>query len=406
MATRFGGTDKMSTNVVAFVGENENGILADLARSFMSPLNEWGMQGHVIDLYDPTWPLRLQALTSQGISFAWGSAGIGSGLRLGEDSLWDTLHIPFISVLADTPCQLPANHHVASCHVANGYSIADWLDVQRRFVRSPQISAYLPGAVPANSDRDLIPWRSRPHRMVFVKTGDDPALYLAAWKEYPVQARRILHEASEEAMRHEPMEITALVQDVALAHGLFLETRPEVLFALARQVDLHLRALRASAVARALLPLGAIIIGRGWDHLDREGARAAIHPAIPAAELVPLYARTQFLVNTTPNFARGTHERPVNAFAARACAVSDTNAFMRERFSPIPTFLGLDWTAPDLPDRLATIFYDPTERDTDPALALAERDFGPEGFMRRVAELAEVVRATAALDQIPGLKAA
>ena len=396
----------MASNVVAFVGENENGILADLARSFMAPLEGWGLRGHVIDLHDATWSSRLQSLASQGIAFAWASAGIGADLRLGAESLWDALRIPFVSVLADTPCQLPANHHVASRHVANGYSIADWLDVQRRFIRSPQVSAEIPGAVPANPERDLVPWRDRPHRMVFVKTGDDPVRYQEAWKDYPARARRILHEASAEAMRREPMEITALVHNVALAQDLLLEGRPEVLFALTRQVDLHLRALRATTVARALLPLGATIIGRGWDHLDRDNARAAIHPAVPAGGLAPLYARTRFLVNTTPNFARGTHERPVNAFAARACAVSDTNAFMRERFSVLPTFLGLDWTAPDLPDRLSTIFHDRTERDTDPALVVAERDFGPESFLRSVAELAEVVRTAAAMEQPPTPKAA
>jgi len=392
----------MASNVVAFVGENENGILAELSRSLMEPLPGFGLRGHVIDLHDPDWPARFQPLAMQGLAFGWGSAGIGSGLKAGEDNLWDALRVPFVSVLADTPCQLPAHHRIAARHVANGYTIADWLDVQRRFIRSPQISATLPGAVPPNAERDTIPWQERPHRMVFVKTGEDPAPRRAGWQEWPAPLRALAEEAAEEAARRPTGEITVLVAEIAVARGLHLEERPEILLTVTRQVDLYIRARRSDAFARALLPLGATIIGRGWDHLPRDGARATLHPAIPAAELSSLYARTQFVVSTNPNFARGIHERPVNAFAARACAVSDENAFTRERFAALPTWFGLDWTAPDLADRIAAIFHDRTDHGphTDAGLVLAGRDFAPERFLRGLIDLADLVRATQALPRL------
>jgi hypothetical protein len=393
----------MAANVVAFVGENENGILADFSRAVMEPLALMGLRGHVIDLHAPDWADALQPIAREGIAFGWGSFGAGAMLNVGGDNLWEMLQTPFISVMADTPCQLPKNHHVASRWVANGYMFRDWLDVQRRLIRSPQISALLPHGVLPNLQRDMIPWERRPLRMTFLKTGEDPARRRAGWEGWPGLLRAVLHDAAGEAARRPTGDVTGLVIEAALARGLHLEERLELLFAVTLEIDLHTRALRANAFARALLPLEATIIGRGWDHLDTAGARARLLPAMPAAELPGLYARTQFLVSTNPNFCHGVHERIPNGFAARACVVSDDNDFTRERFAALPSYFGLDWTAPDLTDRMAAILRDGADRGpmTDAALAVAEHDFSPERFLRGMSDLAELVRAGNRLERFP-----
>ncbi|WP_458093548.1 hypothetical protein [Roseomonas sp. WA12] len=393
----------MAANVIAFVGENENGILADFSRAVMEPLAPMGLRGHVIDLHAPGWSDALQPLAREGIAFAWGAAGIGARLDIGGDNLWEMLQVPFISAMADTPCQLPVNHRVASSWVANGYMFRDWLEVQRRLIRSPQISALLPHGVLPNPHRGLLPWSRRPHRMVFVKTGEDPARRRAAWEGWPRALRAVLLDAAEVAARRPTGDITGLVLDAALARGLHLEERLEILFALTLEVDLHTRALRATAFARALLPLGATIIGRGWDHLDRTGARATLRAGVPAAELSRIYAETQFLVSTNPNFSHGVHERVPNGFAARACVVSDDNDFTRDRFVGLPSFFGLDWTSPDLGERIAALFHDLTDYAplTDSALEVAERDFGVDGFLGGMIDLADLVRAGNRLERFP-----
>ncbi|MCR0980912.1 hypothetical protein [Roseomonas populi] len=393
----------MADHVVTFIGENENGILAELNGGYMRQLEPMGLRGHVIDLHEPNWADRLLPLAREGIRLAWGSAGIGATLSAGDGNLWDMLQVPFVSVLADTPCQLPVNHRVASRWVANGYLMEDWLGVQRRLIRSPQISALLPFAVLPNPFRERTPWARRPHRMVFVKTGEDPARRRAGWEGWPAGLRRALHDASEEAARRPTGDITDLVIEATRANGLHLEERLEILFALTYEVDQHTRALRSNAFARALLPLGALVIGRGWDHLDAAGARATLRPAIHAAELPGLYADTQYLVSTTPNFGGGVHERVVGGFAARACVVSDSNEYMRARFPNLGAFHGLDWTAPDLSERIAAIFHNSADRDADAAagLAVAERDFAPGIFLQALVELADLVRAGNRLERFP-----
>ena len=393
----------MARHVVAFVGENENGILASFSQAIMEPLGPMGLQGHLIDLHDPGWADRLQPLAREGIAFAWGSAGIGARLDVGGENLWEMLQVPFISTLADTPSQLLANHRVASRYVANGYMYRDWLELQRRFIHSPQISALLPHSVLPNPQRDRLPWARRPHRMVFVKTGEDPARRRADWQAWPRLLRDVLHEAAEAAAARGTGDVTDLVLDSTKARGLHLEERLEILFALTYQVDLYVRGLRANAFARALLPLDALIIGRGWDHLDLSGARAAWRPAMPASELPALYAETQFLVSTNPNFSHGVHERIPNGFAARACVISDENAFTRECFAGLPSFFGLDWTEPDLTGRLAAIHAEDHDLGslTGPALAMAEDRYAPSRFLGGMIDLAELVQAGNRLERFP-----
>ena len=145
-------------------------------------------------------------------------------------------------------------------------------------------------------------------------------------------------------------------------------------------------------MVRALSRLPVEIIGRGWDHIDRSEAIANFHPAIDASRLAELTADTQFVVNATPNFGSGAHERVLAGFAARACVVSDHNDYSRKAFANVPSFFGVEWHTDDLAERLAAIWA--TEGDlgpaTDVAAQLADTTFAPSNFIETLLELAEI----------------
>src|SRR3954470_9110217 len=48
-----------SKTVVAFVGENENEVLAAGSRELLASIERQGFEGHVIDLHDPQWTTEL-----------------------------------------------------------------------------------------------------------------------------------------------------------------------------------------------------------------------------------------------------------------------------------------------------------------------------------------------------------
>ncbi len=380
--------------IVAFVGQNENGILRAHSQAFMALAQPWGLTGTVLDLGDPTWMDQLRSLLEQGVLFAWGHAGIGARLTIGTTPLWDAVKVPFIAMHSDSPCWMPANHYVASDYVANGYVFQDWLDVQKRLIQSPQISALLPHGVMDHPLRDAIAWSDRPRRMLFVKTGHAPALHRSRWLQLPPRFRAIIEETSAAILAQGVGDITETLLQCLDHHGLYLDQRPDVLLALMQKIDVYVRDCRSTAMVEAMLDLPVDIIGRGWDHMKRLGGKARFHSAVDAAALPRLYAETQFLLNTMPNFAACTHERVLQGFASRCCVVTNENAFMREAFGSLPSYFGVDTEADGLPEQLATLFHSPRRFDDclQPALDLVTSEFDPGLMMRGLIELALEVR--------------
>ena len=383
--------------VVALVGENENGILRSVSQDFMDLLTPHGLDPHVISMTGSGWLADLLALLDQGVLFAWGPAGVGARLEHPDGPLWDVIRTPFISVLADSPAWMPGNHHVPSQYVANGYMYRDWLDMQRRLMGSSQIASLLPHGVAANPARDAVAWSRRQHRMVLVKTGCDPQRHRAAWASLPPRFRAIVEDSAAAALQRQVGDISGVVLDCMARYDLVVERRPDILFGLIRAVDTYVRDVRSTAMVRALLPLPVDIIGRGWEHLAATACRARFHAPVDAATLPGLYADTQFLLNTMPNFSHGTHERVLSGFAAKCCVVTNENADMASRFGALPSYVAVNTEAGSLADDVAALFHgDATYDDrVDAAAALVDADYTAEGFMRGLTEFALEVRAAA-----------
>jgi hypothetical protein len=206
--------------------------------------------------------------------------------------------------------------------------------------------------------------------------------------------RAILEDASGEVLRRSAGDISELVLSCFESHGIDVGDRHELLFAVLQQVDLYVRLVHATRMAQALCRVPAEIIGARWDHIDKTGAKARFLPAVNAAALAELYADTQFIVNTTPNFSSGTHERVLYGFTAKACVVSDDNDFTRRRFGALPSYFGFDWTDPDWADKIAARFADREDYDDrmQPALDLVESEFNLAKLIQAMVEIAELMR--------------
>ncbi len=380
--------------VVAFVGENENGILRHLSNGLMGLIKPLGYDGHIIELGDPEWPSQLDLLVKQGITMAWGHAGVGARLEVDRKNFWELVKVPFVSVLADPPCWQPRNHAINSRYVANAYLYREWLSVQQRFIRSSQLSALVQGGLVPNPLSESMPWRSRPRRMVLIKTGGDPATRRETWAGTPRRMRAVLEDAAAVSLSRGTADVTDVVLDAMAANQVSYEARTDILFGLMAEVDRYVRDKRSTALVTALLDIPADIYGRGWDHVSHRTTRARFHPAFDASELPTLYAETQFMLNTTPNFSSGVHERVAYGLDARCCVISDENDFMREKFADIPTYFPIDPADPCLSGHLATLYNDPTDytRLAEPASKFAAQAFDGVHYMKSLLELADEIR--------------
>jgi hypothetical protein len=147
-------------------------------------------------------------------------------------------------------------------------------------------------------------------------------------------------------------------------------------------------------MARALCRVDADIFGARWEHIDQAKSRARFHPAVDAASMHGLFADAQYIVNVTPNFASGTHERVPNGFAAKACVISDDNTYTLTKFHKLPNYFGFSWADPDwevkLVDHLES--HRTYDDELEPAFQMAHQDFNGLKFMQSMIQIAEVVR--------------
>lgn len=385
----------MANLVLAITGQNANGILECQSQRYLDLIGTMGHGTLLLRMADPAFSAKLRDAAAEGIVFAWGYAGVGAQLEVNGRNFWDLAEAPFISVLADAPYIMPRNHLVPSPWVVNGYVYREWLDLNQECFGSPQITALLPFGVLPNPARDRIPWAERSRRMLFVKGGADPVRQRAAWDQWPARLRTVMNECADLLAVRSPSPIAPIVFACLAAHALVLDGSKPILLGMMHELDTYIRALRATAMAHALLPLAVDIVGDGWEHVQHQPGRARFHPPIPAAELEDIYADTQILVNVTPNFASGAHERVLRGFASRCCVVSDDNDYTRSNLRDIGTYRGVEWYEPDLADRLADAFAEQraTEAELDQAQAYVERRYDPVAFVTRMKELAALARA-------------
>lgn len=354
-----------------------------------------GFHGHVIDLYDPAWPDKLQPIINDGILFAWGSAGVGAGLTNTDgQNLWDAIRVPFLSLLVDHPSQLPRNHQIHAQRVVNCYVYREHFDVQRQIIRSPQLSMLIPYGVPQNSYRNNVPWKNRAHKIVFLKSGGDPEKRRENWSHWPRKLRAVLEEVAVEVLRRSTGDITPVLQSCLDTYGINLGNRYDVLLAMLTEIDWYTRLARLTKMAEALCRVDAEIIGARWEHIDKTGTRAKFRPGINASAMQELFANSKFVVNVTPNFGSNVHERVPYGFAAKACVISDDNDYSRNNLSDIPTYFGFDWTDPDWEEKLIDHLEDSKayEDEFQPALDMANQEFSLNRRFQAMLDIVEMVR--------------
>ena len=123
-------------------------------------------------------------------------------------------------------------------------------------------------------------------------------------------------------------------------------------------MDYYLRRLRAIEMVEWLKQQdGAVIIGNGWDFIDRSTSKAEFRPAIDANTAMELYGQSQFVLNTNPYASDIAHERIINGLAYGSVVVSDSNAWWAKYFCDIPALHLFNWNAP-LADQLNPIIQD------------------------------------------------
>jgi hypothetical protein len=163
-------------------------------------------------------------------------------------------------------------------------------------------------------------------------------------------------------------------------------------------MDYYLRLWRANIFVEWLkLQPGAVIIGDGWNHIDRTHAQAEFRPTMNADDAYRLLFDTQFVGNTNPYGRDIVHERVAAGLLFGCRVLTDTNQWWDEHFAKVPALTRFRWDMP-LADQLNSLLVPHPDDDLMAATAMtpARQYFSGEKSFAMIAAFAGLLREFAA----------
>ena len=334
--------------VLAFIGENANGIVKWWTQQILNAFARRGLSHHLIDLCGDDSSARLADCLSGGNpAFCFSFQGMGMDFSLNGENYWSLNSIPFFSYLGDSPYQRPALHAAEGAGLYMLYGCEDFLQVYQRHLKGRAYATVLRYGYPANPVAHQTAWAKRRHDIVFVKTAVDPKSILLEWSTLPTLLRTLLHDTSERVLTGVDETIAAICAQAFADRLIHFGDRQELFLSTCSAVDRYVRAVRAERMVRALLPQNALILG-DWSYLDKPSARARFWDSLPANRLDDLYAESRIVVSTSPSVRYGMHERVMGGLLAKAFVLSDTTPYLQTLLQGCPGFLGCNIDQPGL----------------------------------------------------------
>ena len=342
-------TDK--PRVFALIFESENNVLFSGSWCVVQRLNEAGLDAEIIDLKEQgKFEYMVKALAAGQISFCIGLQGVGSRLTANNQNLWSAAKVPFISLHFDHPSHMVYNHIAESPYIANIYHFQAFLDDYRDFVVPIRHEPRTCGLIPANSlavERNRIPYRDREIRLFYIKTGCSLAPYEKHFNTLPKILREGVWDRLGEAEKNPNLSLCKLARSLFPDDG-FMDPNNQVEYwAIVKAMDLYLRGQRAIKFVNWLKQQeNALIIGDGWDEIDKTGCKARFMPSVDSSHSMLLYENAQIVCNTNPYARDMVHERIILGLLNENVVLTDTNEQLDTVFGNTPSVLRFDWAKP------------------------------------------------------------
>lgn len=285
----------------------------------------------------------------------------------------EALQIPFYDYLVDHPLyhhpgliRIPAKHSVIcidTCH----------LDYIRQYYPSVTNSFCLPlGAMQAEFERSFSQKRLE---LLFLGTYDSEEDFYQEFSTYPpkrkqeVSALIELMQADSELTQEEALKIYLESQEEAISPKEFaIRLNHDYL------ADFYLRNKnrKETVLAAAESKIPFTLIGHGWKEvkgLDKKHVQ--IYNGIGFAASIQMIADAKILLNSTPLFHGGLHDRVYSALMNHTVCLTENSRFARQRFSDGEEIVFYETDSLSmLPDKIISLSENPQK-----AIEIAEYGF-------------------------------
>lgn len=335
--------------IIGLCYPQQQDALASATLTMVEDFNATGRDALLVDISNKIALAQLvKQLQSGAVDFCFGVQGVGSSLTAGDDNLWSAHRIPFVNLHFDHPCHNPLNHVSPSAYVGNLYYFDSFCLARQRYLGNHQLCGTIKPdffrPVKHNYVQDAGEYALRPFRYLYVKSGVDMQQVTGDVNAIHVSVRDAVWQQISYAWHHPNVELCDLVDDVFRAVGYDRTVYQKQFWGIVQIMDLYIRARRSLDFVNWLkMQEGAVIIGDGWQSLDRNGARARFCKSLPIDAAYGYYSQSQIVCNTNPHGTDIIHERVVRGLLEGCVALSDTNDWWNCHYGDVQNVKLFDW---------------------------------------------------------------
>lgn len=312
-------------------------------------------------------------------------------LPLHDGSLFcDHLEIPHLNCLVDMSMDalylLKSPYSVISCVDAFFCKYLQDSGFERAF--------FLPHA--ASEELEVLPEKEKCYDLLFMGTCFDPEAIAKPWPEIfsPQIAQILLDAATKVLSDNKTCHVFALFE--ALQKASF-KPQDIPLVDLFQQFERYLKGRSRLELIKSLDGLdlhvfGDAYAGVSWEKVLSGRDNIHIHKAVDFDKALEVMAQSKIVLNSSPFFKYGAHERIFYGLSCGSCVFSDENIFLKKCFSE-ELFLYRPWELKNVREQLQRCLEQPQKRQ-EAALRGREKVLQEHSWEKR----ARVV-----LDQMAGL---
>jgi hypothetical protein len=333
----------MTGSVLGITYVNAHGALSCATIVYADMLRQMGYAVDVVNAAAPGAMENLyRRLENEKFEFCFGIQGVGSNLMAQGKNVWSILCVPFVGIHYDNPCGNIFNHANVSPYVANLYCFESMREIHERYIGTPQVVGSAPFQVLGPFPQATPSFKDRPIKLLYMKSGE--RLDECIDTINGLALRDDIWEIIKQTEDNPNLSVCDLLQFVFDHNKLDRNTNFELYWGIAHWMDLYLRRKRAIGFVEWLkYQDGAVIIGDGWDHIDKTGTRAEFRASLDGTASYELYQQTQFVCNTNPYGRDIVHERSVFGLVNDCCVITDRNAWWTAHFGDVPALALFDW---------------------------------------------------------------
>lgn len=286
-----------------------------------------------------------------------------NGLEPQKDNtyLCDQWKIPHLSYLVDAPYRhfstIYAQRHIPSNVDRYGSYILKLFGCKH--------SLFLPHACDVR--QTAAPEEERVYDLSFVGKCFDPQAIVEQWqKNYPSAICDLLHRIVRETREVHFRSFLHLLLDAYQEK--LINPRRHPYSEVATQLENYLRAVDRLELLRSLQGLNIHLFCPQeshslWrHHLGSAAENITFHTEIPFNETVEIFKQSKIVLNSSPSFNDGTHERIFYGMAAGAAVVTNDSIYMRQYFDPGENVLLYGEEQPPLYERVLQLLNDDKAR--------------------------------------------